>query len=76
MTSFVKGLAGLPSPGASLRASRPPRRPRSKTIHIGFQKYGTLILLKTQGLLEEKLHPHGYAIEWIEFPRGRNCSRR
>jgi len=41
-----------------------------KTIRIGFQKYGTLILLKTKGLLEEKLKPQGYSVEWTEFPAG------
>ena len=41
-----------------------------KTIRIGFQKYGTLILLKAKGLLEEKLEPQGYTVEWTEFPAG------
>ncbi len=41
-----------------------------KVVRIGFQKYGTLILLKTKGLLEEKLKPRGYAVEWTEFPAG------
>ncbi|WP_331375224.1 sulfonate ABC transporter substrate-binding protein [Sinorhizobium chiapasense] len=41
-----------------------------KIVRIGFQKYGTLILLKTKGLLEEKLEPQGYTVEWTEFPAG------
>ncbi len=41
-----------------------------KTIRIGFQKYGTLVLLKTKGLLEEKLTPLGWSVEWTEFPAG------
>lgn len=40
------------------------------TVRIGFQKYGTLVLLKTKGLLEEKLKPLGYSVEWTEFPAG------
>jgi sulfonate transport system substrate-binding protein len=40
------------------------------TVRIGFQKYGTLVLLKTKGLLEEKLKPLGYTVEWTEFPAG------
>jgi sulfonate transport system substrate-binding protein len=42
----------------------------NKTVRLGFQKYGTLILLKSRGLLEEKLEPQGYTIEWTEFPAG------
>ena len=41
-----------------------------KVVRIGFQKYGTLILLKAKGLLEEKLKPQGYTVEWTEFPGG------
>ena len=40
------------------------------TIRIGYQKYGTLVLLKTKGLLEEKLKPLGVSVEWTEFPAG------
>lgn len=39
-------------------------------IRIGFQKYGTLILLKAKGSLEEKLKPLGYTVTWSEFPAG------
>lgn len=41
-----------------------------KVIRIGYQKYGTLILLKSKGLLEEKLKPQGVTVEWTEFPAG------
>ena len=41
-----------------------------KTIRIGFQKYGTLILLKGQGVLEKALEPLGYSVSWTEFPAG------
>jgi sulfonate transport system substrate-binding protein len=42
----------------------------AETVRIGYQKYGTLVLLKTRGLLEEKLEPLGYKVEWTEFPGG------
>ena len=45
-------------------------RAAEKVLRIGVQKYGTLILLKTKGLLEEKLAPLGYQVEWTEFPAG------
>ena len=41
-----------------------------KTIHIGFQKYGKLVLLKGRGTLEEKLKVLGYKVAWTEFPSG------
>jgi len=41
-----------------------------KTVRIGYQKYGTLVLLKGKGLLEEKLKPLGVSVKWAEFPAG------
>ena len=39
-------------------------------MRIGFQKYGTLVLLKAKGTLEEKLEPLGFTVKWTEFPAG------
>ena len=39
-------------------------------LRIGYQKYGTLILLKARGALEKKLAPLGVTITWTEFPAG------
>jgi sulfonate transport system substrate-binding protein len=41
-----------------------------KVVHIGYQKYGKLVLLKGRGTLEEKLRPLGYTVSWTEFPSG------
>ena len=41
-----------------------------KTIRIGYQKYGTLLLLKQEGSLDGQLKPLGYAVTWTEFPAG------
>lgn len=41
-----------------------------KTIRIGIQKYGKLILLKSKGTLEKKLGDLGYKVTWTEFPAG------
>ena len=41
-----------------------------KVVRIGYQKYGTLVLLKGKGLLEAKLETIGYKVEWTEFPAG------
>ena len=45
-------------------------RADDKVIRIGYQKYGTLVLLKGKGLLEQKLKPLGYRVTWAEFPSG------
>ena len=47
-----------------------PARAQEKTLRIGYQKYGTLVLLKGSGLLEKKLAGTGYQVTWTEFPGG------
>src|SRR5262245_38620510 len=47
-----------------------PADAQDKTVRIGFQKYGKLILLKTKGSLEKKLEPLGFKVTWTEFPAG------
>ncbi|KQT86100.1 sulfonate ABC transporter substrate-binding protein [Aurantimonas sp. Leaf443] len=42
----------------------------TRRLRIGYQKYGTLVLLKGNGLLEKALQPLGYEVEWTEFPGG------
>jgi sulfonate transport system substrate-binding protein len=39
-------------------------------IRIGYQKYGTLVLLKARGSLEKRLAPLHVEVEWTEFPAG------
>ena len=41
-----------------------------KVIRIGFQKYGTLVLVKARGTLDEKLKGLGWTVQWTEFPGG------
>src|ERR1700709_573411 len=43
---------------------------QDKTVRIGFQKYGKLVLLKSKGTLEGKLKAEGYQVVWTEFPSG------
>ena len=40
------------------------------TLRIGFQKYGTLSLLKARGTLEPALAAQGVKLTWNEFPAG------
>jgi sulfonate transport system substrate-binding protein len=39
-------------------------------IRIGYQKYGTLVLLKARGGLEKRLAPLHVQVKWTEFPAG------
>jgi sulfonate transport system substrate-binding protein len=43
---------------------------QDKTVRIGFQKYGKLVLLKSKGSLEPKLKALGYSVKWAEFNAG------
>jgi sulfonate transport system substrate-binding protein len=39
-------------------------------IRIGYQKSGAFLLVRSQGLLEKRLEPLGYQVQWKEFPSG------
>jgi len=39
-------------------------------LRIGYQKYGTLTVLKARGDLERRLAPLGLDVQWTEFPAG------
>jgi len=43
---------------------------KHKTIRIGYQKNGQLVILKSLGTLEDALEPLGYTVEWKEFQSG------
>ena len=56
----------LLSAGLGLAASCAlrPAHAAGGTVRIGYQKYGSLVLLKGRGVLEQALKPLGYAVEW------------
>ena len=56
------GLVGV------LMLAAPPAR--GKTLQVGYQRYGTLIILKQRGTLEQRLKPLGYDVAWTLFPSG------
>lgn len=41
-----------------------------KELRIGYQKYGTLVILKARGTLEKRLGEKGVSVKWTEFPFG------
>ena len=64
--NFMRAAAvafGLAVVGPATAQSREPLR-------IGYQKYGTLIILKARGALEQRLKPLGVDVTWTEFPAG------
>ncbi|KRW58532.1 sulfonate ABC transporter substrate-binding protein [Pseudomonas sp. TTU2014-080ASC] len=43
---------------------------QAENLRIGYQKYGTLVLLKAKGSLEKRLAEQGVTVTWTEFPGG------
>jgi len=67
--SFVKALP-LVLVAAGFGLSSATAHAQEKVVHIGFQKYGKLVLLKSKGTLEPKLKALGYTVTWTEFQFG------
>lgn len=63
---FIRALAAA----ALLAAGLSGAEASDKVMRIGYQKYGTLILLKAAGSLDAALKPLGYTVTWTEFPAG------
>lgn len=45
----------------------------SNVVRIGYQKYGTLALLKVRGELEQQFKAQGISVQWVQFPGDLNC---
>jgi sulfonate transport system substrate-binding protein len=58
------GALAAAFPGSALAQAQ------NKELRIGFQKYGTLTILKARGTLEKRLGAQGIAVKWTEFPSG------
>lgn len=43
---------------------------QGNVVRIGYQKFGTLSLLKAEGTLEKRLKASGFSVQWTEFPGG------
>lgn len=46
------------------------KQQETQTIHIGFQKYGILPIVKERGVLEKALEGQNIQVKWVEFPAG------
>jgi len=60
--------SGNTSPGGSDQPAS--AGTRDITVRIGYQKYGTINILKADGGLDARLAESGIEIEWTEFPGG------
>lgn len=58
------------SPSAAPIASSAPQGATSIVVRIGYQKYGTLALLKARGELEQAFKAQGVSVQWVQFPGG------
>jgi sulfonate transport system substrate-binding protein len=56
--------------GALLSSQSAFAQGNSKTLRIGFQKYGNFVVLKARGTLEKRLAQQGVGVQWLEFPAG------
>jgi sulfonate transport system substrate-binding protein len=69
MISKRRFLAGTAA-GVALGLAGAGASAQEKTLRVGFQKYGKIVLLKSKGSLEKALEPIGYKVSWAEFPAG------
>ncbi len=67
---MLKKFASLAFAALGLATALSVAAASAEEVRIGYQKYGTLVILKEKGLLEEKLKPLGFTVAWTEFPGG------
>jgi sulfonate transport system substrate-binding protein len=70
MTSTLTRRTALAAVFTLAAAGVAPAFAADKEVRVGYQKYGTLVLLKGKGILEEKLKPLGVTVKWAEFAAG------
>ena len=57
-----------PPSSSPVSSSNATQAVQNNAIRIGYQKSGTLNILKAKGSLEERLKPQGVTVQWIQFP--------
>lgn len=70
MGSLLQRLSRLAAAATLALAFAGGAEAADKVVRVGYQKYGTFLLLKARGILEKKLEPLGYSVTWTEFPGG------
>ncbi|MFC7513428.1 sulfonate ABC transporter substrate-binding protein [Herbaspirillum sp. GCM10030257] len=64
LSAAALGAIATTLPGAALAQSK------AGSLRIGYQKYGTLTILKARGTLDKRLAAQGIDVKWTEFPAG------
>jgi sulfonate transport system substrate-binding protein len=64
---FAAGVMAATASGSTQAQAQAPAR---QEVRIGYQKYGTLTLLKGRGTLEQRLASKNITVKWTEFPAG------
>jgi len=70
MTSITRRTALAGAAGLALVLGSRAGFAADTEVRVGYQKYGTLVLLKGRGILEKKLEPLGVKVKWAEFAAG------
>jgi sulfonate transport system substrate-binding protein len=65
---FAAGVLGATSQAPSMAQTA--LAAGKQEVRIGYQKYGTLTLLKGRGTLEQRLASKNITVKWTEFPAG------
>jgi sulfonate transport system substrate-binding protein len=64
LAALAAGIVVSPAQAQTATGNTP------KELRIGYQKYGTLVILKARGTLEKRLADKGVSVKWNEFPFG------
>jgi sulfonate transport system substrate-binding protein len=70
LLGMVSGCGGHSESANAQKGSPSDKKEEGEVIRIGYQKYGTLNMLKARGDLEKRLKQLGYTIQWSLFPGG------
>lgn len=68
--SFLTAAIATAANATLLSAHKSAAQSADKTLRVGYQRYGTLIILKQSGLLEKALSSAGWHVKWSEFIAG------
>lgn len=65
-------LAAVPASlvAGSALGQEAPKSAKAKELRFGYQRSGTLLIAKQQGVLEKRLKPFGVEVKWVEFSFG------
>jgi sulfonate transport system substrate-binding protein len=63
-------LLGFHAAKATDNSTPTPKEEGGKTLRIGYQKYGTLIIVKALGHLDSSFSKKGWKVSWFQFPAG------